>query len=69
MHAPDALLGSPGGGAARTRLRRSGDLVTLCRTHPLRDRSFEGTVLDKGRKDIRLVMSEPPPGLTHGTWR
>ncbi|MBJ23606.1 MAG: hypothetical protein CMB64_02935, partial [Euryarchaeota archaeon] len=46
-----------------------GDIVTISRKRPWTEMSTEGTVLDRTRKRIRVVVSEPPEDLRRGTWR
>ena len=46
-----------------------GDIVTICRKRPWVELVTEGTVLDRSRKRIRVVVSEPPEDLRRGTWR
>jgi hypothetical protein len=50
-------------------VRSTGDLVTLTRGHPLRDRTWEALVMDRSRREIRLVSDDVPPGLSSGAWR
>ena len=46
-----------------------GDIVTISRKRPWTELVTEGTVLDRSRKRIRVVVSEPPEDLRRGTWR
>ena len=46
-----------------------GDIVTISRKRPWTEIVTEGTVLDRSRKRIRVVVSEPPEDLRRGTWR
>ena len=46
-----------------------GDIVTISRKRPWIELATEGTVLDRSRKRIRVVVSEPPEDLRRGTWR
>tara|TARA_B100000287_G_scaffold365124_1_gene359683 strand:+ start:681 stop:2717 length:2037 start_codon:yes stop_codon:yes gene_type:complete len=46
-----------------------GDIVTISRKRPWTELVTEGTVLDRSRKRIRVVVAEPPEDLRRGTWR
>ena len=46
-----------------------GDIVTISRKRPWAEIVTEGTVLDRSRKRIRVVVAEPPEDLRRGTWR
>ena len=46
-----------------------GDIVTISRKRPWNELVTEGTVLDRSRKRIRVVVAEPPEDLRRGTWR
>lgn len=46
-----------------------GDIVTISRKRPWTEKFTEGTVLDRTRKRIRVVVSETPEDLRRGTWR
>ncbi len=48
---------------------RHGDIVTLSRKTPLKEKPIEGTVLSRSRKFIRIVVNEQPPKIRDGTWR
>ncbi len=48
---------------------RHGDIVTLSRKNPLKEKTIEGTVLSRSRKFIRIVVNEQPPKIRDGTWR
>ena len=48
---------------------RQGDMVTLCRRDPLKEKVVEGTVLARSRKHIRVVVSSQPERIRDGTWR
>ncbi|KAL6763891.1 P-loop containing nucleoside triphosphate hydrolase protein [Haematococcus lacustris] len=47
----------------------SGDLVTLCRSNPLSERTFEALVLEKTWREVRVVADFPPPNMSVGVWR
>lgn len=46
-----------------------GDIVTICRKRPWDEEVIEGTVLDRNRYRLRIVVPDAPDGLTAGTWR
>ncbi|MEE2812245.1 MAG: AAA domain-containing protein [Candidatus Thermoplasmatota archaeon] len=46
-----------------------GDIVTLSRKNPLKEKSIEGTVLSRGRNHIRVVVNEQPSKIREGNWR
>lgn len=46
-----------------------GDIVILSRSSPTEKDAMEGTVLDRNRKRIRVVMNDKPDGLRKGRWR
>ncbi|MBK30394.1 MAG: hypothetical protein CMB49_06810 [Euryarchaeota archaeon] len=46
-----------------------GDIVILSRSSPTEKDAMEGTVLDRNRKRIRLVLNDKPDGLRKGRWR
>jgi hypothetical protein len=48
---------------------RHGDIVTLSRHNPLKEKAIEGTVLSRSRKFIRIVVNEQPPKIRTDTWR
>jgi hypothetical protein len=48
---------------------RHGDIVTLSRHNPLKEKAIEGTVLSRSRKFIRVVVNEQPPKIRTDTWR
>ena len=45
-----------------------GDMVRMSRGRPL-DEWTDGVVLDRDRRSIRIVVSEPPRDLKRGVWR
>ena len=48
---------------------RHGDIVTLSRHNPLKEKVIEGTVLSRSRKFIRIVVNEQPAKIRTDTWR
>ncbi len=48
---------------------RHGDIVTLSRHNPLKEKVIEGTVLSRSRKFIRVVVNEQPSKIRSDTWR
>ena len=48
---------------------RHGDIVTLSRKNPLKEKTIEGTVLSRSRKFIRIVVNEQPTKIRQDTWR
>ncbi|MEC8927336.1 MAG: AAA domain-containing protein, partial [Candidatus Thermoplasmatota archaeon] len=48
---------------------RHGDIVTLSRKNPLKEKVIEGTVLSRSRKFIRIVVNEQPTKIRSDTWR
>ncbi len=48
---------------------RHGDIVTLSRKNPLKEKTIEGTVLSRSRKFIRIVVNEQPAKIRQDTWR
>ena len=48
---------------------RHGDIVTLSRKNPLKEKVIEGTVLSRSRKFIRIVVKEQPTKIRSDTWR
>ncbi|RAH15488.1 MAG: hypothetical protein CMB56_003125 [Methanobacteriota archaeon] len=46
-----------------------GDIVTISRKRPWTEKFTEGTVLDRTRKRIRVVVTETPEDLRRGNWR
>jgi regulator of nonsense transcripts 1 len=48
---------------------RHGDMVSLSRKDPLKEKAIEGTVLARSRKFIRIVVNAQPSGVRDGTWR
>jgi len=46
-----------------------GDIVTLSRKNPVKEKVFEGTVLSRSRSFIRIVFNEQPPKIREGVWR
>ena len=48
---------------------RHGDIVTLSRKNPLKEKVIEGTVLSRSRKFIRIVVKEQPAKIRSDTWR
>ena len=48
---------------------RHGDIVTLSRHNPLKEKAIEGTVLSRSRKFIRVVVNEQPHKIRTDTWR
>ncbi len=48
---------------------RHGDIVTLSRKNPLKEKTIEGTVLSRARKFIRIVVNEQPAKIRQDTWR
>ena len=48
---------------------RHGDIVTLSRHNPLKEKVIEGTVLSRSRKFIRVVVNEQPAKIRSDTWR
>jgi len=48
---------------------RHGDIVTLSRHNPLKEKVIEGTVLSRSRKFIRVVVKEQPLKIRSDSWR
>jgi len=46
-----------------------GDIVSISRKRPWLERSTEGTVLDRSRRRLRVVVNDTPDDLRQGTWR
>ena len=46
-----------------------GDIVTICRNSPTHDAVTEGIVLNRGRRHLRVVVSDTPERIRSGTWR
>ncbi len=46
-----------------------GDIVIISRKRPWDEKIFEGVVLDRNDRRIRVVVSDAPSGLRQGTWR
>ena len=46
-----------------------GDIVIISRKRPWDEKVYEGVVLDRNNRRIRVVVSDAPSGLRQGTWR
>ena len=48
---------------------KQGDIVSICRTDPLKERATEGIVLARRRNSISVVVSEGLERIRSGSWR